>query len=169
MKATAAEIIERLSLAPLPVEGGWFRETWRSQDVVPRAALPPRYPGDRAAATAILYLIAAGTPSLLHRLASPELYCYHDGDPVEMLQLHADGGGEVVRFGRDHGAGERVQALVPAGSWQGSRVVAGEGWALFSVVVAPGFDPADYEHGAREALLERWPAHSALVRALTAE
>ncbi len=168
MRPTAAELIARLGLAPLPVEGGWFRETWRSDDVWPHAALPPRYPADRSAATAILYLIASGTPSLMHRLASPELYCFHDGDPVEMLQLHEDGHGEVIRFGRDLGAGERPQALVPAGSWQGSALVAGGEWALFSVVVAPGFDAADYAHGTRAALTARWPAHAARIAALTA-
>jgi uncharacterized protein len=167
MRPTAAELIARLGLAPLPVEGGWFRETWRAADVWPRAALPPRYTGERSAATAILYLITAGTPSLLHRVASDELYCFHDGDPVEMLQLHGDGGGEVVRFGRDHAAGERLQALVPAGVWQGSALAAGGEWALFSVIVAPGFDPADYVHGTRTELLARWPAHAARIRALT--
>ncbi|MFI5371844.1 MAG: cupin domain-containing protein [Candidatus Eisenbacteria bacterium] len=142
-------MIERLGLAPLPVEGGWFRETWRSSDVWPRAALPSRYPGERCAATAILYLLTADTCSLMHRLRSPELYCFHDGDPVEMLCLDPGGEGSVLRFGHDHVAGERVQVLVSAGTWQGSRLVTGGAWALFSVVVAPGYEPADFEHATR--------------------
>jgi hypothetical protein len=33
--------------------------------------------------------------------------------------------------------------------------------------VAPGFDPDDYEHGDRAALLAAWPTHAERIRALT--
>jgi predicted cupin superfamily sugar epimerase len=163
----ARDLIERLELVPLPQEGGWYRETWRSSDVWPQAALPPRYRHDKHAATAILYLLTDDACSLLHRLPTDELYCFHDGDPVELLMLAPGGAGTVVRFGPDLAAGDVVQARVPAGVWQGSRLVAGGAWALFSVIVAPGFDPDDYEHGERATLLQGWPTHAARIRALT--
>ena len=167
MRPSARELIERLGLAPLPQEGGWYRETWRSSDIVPRVALPPRYRHDKSAATAILYLITDRDCSLLHRLPTDELYCFHDGDPAEMLMLEPGGAGTIVRFGHDLTAGEVVQAKVPAGAWQGSRLVEGGQWALFSVVVAPGFDADDYEHGARAPLVAGWPSHAERIRALT--
>jgi hypothetical protein len=167
VKPAARELIERLELVPLPMEGGWYRETWRSADVWPHAALPGRYRHDKHAATAILYLLTAEGESLLHRLPTDELYCFHDGDPVEMLVLGAGSAGTIVRFGHDLAAGDIVQARVPAGAWQGSRLLPGGKWALFTVVVAPGFDPDDYEHGERAALLAGWPAHADRIRALT--
>ena len=167
MKPTARGLIERLQLVPLPVEGGWYRETWRSADVWPHAALPPRYGHDKHAATAILYLLTDEACSLLHRLPTDELYCFHDGDPVEMLMLEPGGAGTILRFGHDLSAGEVVQARVPAGAWQGSRLLPGGAWALFSVIVAPGFDPDDYEHGERAALQAGWPAHTERIRELT--
>jgi len=167
VRPTARELIERLRLEPLPMEGGWFRETWRSADVWPRAALPHRYRHDKHAATAILYLLTADSCSLLHRLPTDELYCFHDGDPVEMLMLEPGGDGTVLRFGHDLAAGEVVQARVPAGAWQGSRLLAGGAWALLSVIVAPGFDPDDYEHGDRATLVAGWPAHAERIQVLT--
>ena len=65
------------------------------------------------------------------------------------------------------------QALVPAGSWQGARLVGGRhlpaerAWALVSCVVTPGFDFADFELGDRDALLVAHPEHAEIVRELT--
>ena len=69
---TPEQVIERFELAPLPGEGGYFRETYRSADRIPASALPARYAGsgDRAAATSIYYLITRDTYSALHRLRS---------------------------------------------------------------------------------------------------
>ena len=47
--------VQRLDLAPHP-EGGWFRETWRSDLTLAESVLPPDYNGSRSAGTAILCL-----------------------------------------------------------------------------------------------------------------
>ena len=78
---TAAEIITRLELRPHP-EGGYYRETYRSADVLPAAALPGRYRTDKAAATAIYYLLTRDTFSALHRLPTDEVYHFYAGSPV---------------------------------------------------------------------------------------
>ena len=39
----AQDLIAALDLKPLPVEGGYFRETFRSSDDLPVVALPARY------------------------------------------------------------------------------------------------------------------------------
>lgn len=52
MKLSAADIIARLHLAPHP-EGGYFRETWRAEEP----------DGERAAGTAIYFLLKAGEQS----------------------------------------------------------------------------------------------------------
>jgi hypothetical protein len=67
----AAFWIERLALRPHP-EGGWFRETYRAPESIDRAALPARYDGARAFATAIYFLLASEDVSVLHRRSTRE-------------------------------------------------------------------------------------------------
>ena len=150
MDARAREVIERLGLEPHP-EGGYFAETYRSRTRVATSA------GERSAGTAIFYLITPDSFSTLHRVASDEVFHFYLGDPVEMLQF--DGAGRVERLvlGPDLAAGMRPQALVPAGTWQGSRLAEGGTFALLGATVAPGFDFADFELGERVDLMERFP------------
>src|SRR5579863_2411537 len=142
---TADEIKELLKLSLHPKEGGQFRRTYRSALEV---AAPQ---GVRAAGTAIYYLLEAGTFSEMHVLASDEIFHFYLGDPVEMLQLLPDGGSALITLGPDLAAGQRVQLVVPAGVWQGTRLVddgkaRGDKVALLGCTVTPGFDFADYRN-----------------------
>lgn len=152
---TAEEIKQLLGLTPHPCEGGWFIQTWRSEEVIPQSALPERYPSTRHAGTCIYYLLEPGTFSEMHRLASDEIFHFYYGDPVEMLQIAPDGSVKRVLLGGDLEAGQQVQVVVPKNVWQGSRLVAGGSVALLGCSVSPGFEYADYETGRREALLEK--------------
>jgi len=151
---TADEIKQLLGLAPHPCEGGWFVQTWRSEEVIPKSALPERYPSARSAGTCIYYLLEPGTFSEMHRLASDEIFHFYCGDPVEMLQIAPDGSARRVILGSDLAAGHQVQLIVPKDVWQGSRLVAGGSVALLGCSVSPGFEYADYEAGRRDALLQ---------------
>lgn len=156
---SAEEIIHLLHLEPLPREGGWYRETYRSTLPLPASVLAPRYRDARAAGTAIYYLLTPDTISALHRLPTDEVFHFYLGDPVEMLQLgpNSTDGGRILTLGSDIRAGQLVQAVVPAGVWQGSRLRAGGAFALMGTTMAPGFDFADYEATDREALSVAFP------------
>jgi uncharacterized protein len=164
---TADEIIQRLSLVPHPCEGGHFRQTYRSELMLPANILPNDYTGDRCASTAIYYLLTPGTFSEMHRLPTDEVFHYYLGDSVEMLQLHPDGRGEVIRIGNDLVAGEMPQVLAPGGVWQGSRLVQGGRFALLGTTVAPGFEYADYTSGRRNELIASYPKFAEMIAALT--
>jgi predicted cupin superfamily sugar epimerase len=166
---TSREIVEWLRLEPLPVEGGYYRETWRADDNVEASALPARYGSARPLGTAIYYLLTDDPDSFsaLHRLPTDEIYHFYLGDPVQQLLLHADGRHEVVTLGTAIGRGQRLQSVVPRGVWQGARVGPGGSFALLGTTMAPGFAPSDYEGGVRDGLLEAYPAAADLVRALT--
>jgi predicted cupin superfamily sugar epimerase len=163
---TAEDVIARLGLEPLAIEGGWFRETHRSPTMLPAHALPPVYAGDRATSTTIYYLLTPSTFSALHRLPSDEVYHFLHGDPVEMLQLPPGAPARRVTLGPDLRAGEHLQEIVPAGVWQGSRLRPGGIWALMGVTVAPGFEYADYQHANVDALCATWPDAADQIRAL---
>ena len=132
---TAEEVIRRLQLVAHPCEGGFFRETYRSHLTIPAGALSDEYSGERRASTAIYYLLTPDTFSEIHRLPTDEVFHFYLGDTVEMLQLHPDGSGEVIRLGGNLSAGELPQVLAPGGSWQGSRLVPGGRAMLIWAVV----------------------------------
>ena len=168
-RLTAEDVIARLGLTRHPEEGGYFRETYRSAETIPAAALDAGYGGARAHSTAIYYLLTPGTYSAMHRVKSDEVYHFYLGDPIEMLRLVPGGAGRAILIGPDLAAGMTPQLVVPRGVWQGSRLVPGpHGFALLGATVAPGFDYADYEHGARAALCAEWPDWRAAIEARTA-
>jgi predicted cupin superfamily sugar epimerase len=164
---TAEEIKQRLGLEAHPREGGYFVQTWKSEEQIPLSALPGRYTGTRAAGTAIYYLLEPTTFSEMHRLISDEVFHFYLGDPVEMLQLWPDGSSKVVTLGSDLAAGMLPQLVVPQGVWQGSRLAAGGKVGLLGCTVSPGFDYADYETGTRAELLALYPEAALRIEELT--
>ena len=124
-------------------EGGWFAETWAA----PQSFQPDGYPGTRAAATAIYFLLCPGEESRWHTVRSGELWLWHRGGPLDLL-LGGDGEQpaarpDVIRLGPGIEEGQRPQALVPGGVWQAARP-AESAEVLVSCIVAPGFDYADF-------------------------
>jgi predicted cupin superfamily sugar epimerase len=166
---TASEVIAALGLVPLPGEGGYYRETWRSTDQLRARALDPRYGRDKPAGTAIYYLVTDAPDgfSALHRLPTDEVFHFYLGDPVEQWRLHESGRVERVVLGHDVLAGHAVQSVAPRGVWQGTRLCPGGRFALLGTTMAPGFDPRDYEPGDRARLLEAYPDARDVVLALT--
>ena len=159
---TADQLIQLLNLQKHPKEGGYFRETYRSRDTIELAG-----GRKRSLSTSIYYLITPDSFSALHRLPGEEIFHLYLGDAVEMLMLHENGRGEVVRIGKDIAAGESPQVVVPGGTWQGSRLVAGGAFALLGCTMSPGFDYADYQHGWRDELIAKFPDHAERIRLLT--
>lgn len=136
-------LAEALDLAPHP-EGGWYRQTWRSNV----SLRPDGYPGERASATGIYFVLAPGEESRWHRVRSAELWCWHRGGP---LRLYYGGAGdrpagdpESAVLGPDVEHGQRPQLLVPASCWQAARPEHAEE-VLVSCVVSPGFEFDDFE------------------------
>jgi predicted cupin superfamily sugar epimerase len=166
LMVTAAEIIERLNLVPLTIEGGYFRETYRSQIAFAAGALPAEYNGPRSACTAIYYLLTPETFSAIHQVKSDEVFHFYAGDAVEMLQLEP-GRGRIVMIGNDLAAGQEPQLVVPGGLWQGCRLKPGGKWALLGCTVAPGFDYEDFTAADRASLVAEYPEFAEFIAALT--
>lgn len=153
MSSEVAAIAARYGLAPLPVEGGLFRQTWRG----------PADATGRPSGTAILLLLAADGDlfSAMHRLPTDEIWHCYQGDPVELLLLSPDGTSEAPVLDQ-----RQVQLVVPAGTWMGARVAAGGAWSLCGTTMAPGFLPTDYEAGDVTDLTRRYPQAADHIRAL---
>jgi hypothetical protein len=129
---TAAEIIRLLDLKPHP-EGGHFRETFRD---------PRHIEGARAASTAIYFLLARGQRSHWHRVDAAEVWHYYAGSALK-LEIAGGASRRTMRLGSDLAAGERPQAVVPAGTWQAAESLGD--WTLVGCTVAPGFTFSGFE------------------------
>lgn len=155
--------IKNLQLTPHP-EGGCYRETYRSSTLIE----PPGFGGARSACTAIFFLLQGNEVSRLHRIRSDELWHFHCGSSLSLHMIAPDSAYSLQRLGPDAGAGERLQACVPAGCWFGATVNDPDSYSLISCTVAPGFDFRDFELAERKALLAAHPDHKTIIEQLTA-
>jgi len=158
--------IEKLQLEPHP-EGGYFRQSYRSEVVIAREALPAGFSGPRAVSTAIYFLLEGKNFSAFHRLRSDEVWHFYGGDPLVVHVIEPEGNYFRILLGRDLDAGQVLQGVVRAACWFASHVA---DWNSFSVVgctVAPGFDFEDFEMGKREELATLYPQHRGLIGQLT--
>ncbi len=158
--------IDRLGLTRHP-EGGWFRETYRAAGSIEADALPERYGSPRSFSTAIYFLLKGDERSHLHRLGSDEIWHFHAGSGVTIRTISPEGEACDIRLGSDAEAGERFQAIIPAGTWFGATVDDPASYTLVGCTVAPGFDFGDFEMGDRDTLLDAYPRHADLIMSLT--
>ena len=135
--------VEQYGLKPHP-EGGWYRETYRAARTLPGT--------DRSVCTAILYLLAAGERSRLHRIDADEVWHFHSGDPLHVVQL-VPGAPALVHLL----SAERPQVVIPAHAWFGAMPAPGSRWTLAGCTVSPGFDFSTLELGKTEELLAEFP------------
>jgi len=162
----AHQWIDGLELRGHP-EGGYYRESYRSDEIMSREHLPARFSGDRAFSTAIYYLLEGEDFSALHVIKSDELFHFYDGSSLTVHVIDPDGTHTVIRLGRNITAGEVPQAVVRAGRLFGALVEDTTSFALVGCTVAPGFDFADFEVPDRAQLLSRYPQHRKLIERLT--
>ena len=153
-------LLDTLDLVPHP-ERGFYAETYRAAARVEA----PSHGGERAAATAIYFLVTADQPATsLHRLKSDEVFHLYEGGPLDIVRLFPGGAWDVARLGLDLGAGERPQVVVPAGTWFGTELVAGASHCLVGCTVAPGFEFGDFELAEGPELEARYPAAVERIR-----
>jgi len=158
--------IEKLQLEAHP-EGGYFRQTYRSEVSIAREALPAGFAGARAASTAIYFLLEGENFSAFHRLRSDEVWHFYAGDPLVVHVIEPEGNYSSILLGCDLEAGQVLQGVVRAGCWFASHVA---DWNSFSVVgctVAPGFEFDDFELGKRAELVATYPQHREFIHRLT--
>jgi len=157
--------IEKLGLEPHP-EGGYFRQSYKAELVVPKSALPEGFAGARAASTAIYFLLEGKNFSAFHRLRSDEVWHFYAGDPL-VHGIEPEGKYFSILLGRDLEAGQVLQTVVPAGCWFASHVPDWKSFALVGCTVAPGFEFEDFEMGKREELARAYPQHRDVIERLT--
>ncbi len=161
---TAADWIETLGLEPHP-EGGFFRETYRSQRLLG---------GRTPVSTAIYFLLRKQDVSAFHRIASDEMWHLYAATPLTRLRvwrITAEGQLGTFLLGSEPARNEVFQDVVPAGDWFGAEVetLGGEddAYVLVGCTVSPGFTYDTFELAQAEVLAAQWPEHATLIRRLS--
>jgi uncharacterized protein len=158
--------IAKLGLTGHP-EGGYYMESYRSDESYSNTSLPSRYKGQRVFGTAIYFLLKGKGYSAFHRLLSDETWHFYTGSPFEIFVLK--GNGDLAHFlvGDNPEAGEVFQLTIPRGHWFAARLVDQTSFGLVGCTVAPGFHFDDFELAERKKLVAEFPQHNQLITELT--
>ena len=132
--------IEKLEMLPHP-EGGFYKEKFRSEKSFQFEGID----GERSICTSIYFLLEKGQTSALHRIKSEEIWYFHDGQTLEIIELDINGNEMITRLGKDISNGEVLQHVVPANVWFGARLAINSEFCSVGCQVSPGFDFKDFE------------------------
>ncbi len=164
--STAKYWKDHLNLIPHP-EGGYYKETYRSNIQIETAKIPGDYDGPRSLYTCIYYLLEREDFSAFHKVASDEFWYFLEGANILIHQIDSKGELSVIKLGRNIHLGETLLHLVPANTWFCAEVENKSGYALVSCSVHPGFDFKDFEMGSYEGLMELYPKQQSIIRRFT--
>lgn len=158
-------LVNQLGLIPHP-EGGYYKETYRSTNVIPKAALEG-FSGDRNFCTSIYFLLTSDNFSAFHRIKQDEIWHFYKGASLLVHVIYPDGEYVCHEVGMDLENGQLPQLTVPAGCWFASSVKEKESYCFVGCTVAPGFDFDDFELALRSDLVAEFPQHSKIITELT--
>jgi uncharacterized protein len=159
------QLIQQYSLQPHP-EGGWYMQTYKSNEMIAAGALPDRFAGSRPFSTAIYFLLEQENFSAFHCIKSDECWHFYAGDPLHIYVLQQNGMLVTVTLGNEIEKGQLFQYVVPANCWFASRPATGSTFSFVGCTVAPGFDFDDFEMADTNALVKLYPQHQIIIRQL---
>ncbi len=160
------QLIQQYALLPHP-EGGWYKETYKSKELIEATALPIRFGGDRAFSTAIYFLLEHGNFSAFHKIKSDECWHFYAGGPLKVYILQANGILDIITLGNSISDGQLFQYVVPANCWFASQPAPESSFSFVGCTVSPGFDFADFELANPANLISLYPQHAGIIKQLT--
>src|SRR5690349_1871897 len=163
---TAEYWINKLQLTT-HIEGGAFREIYRSPVMAPMQALPSTFGGERNFCTSIYFLLQRQQFSAFHKIKSDEVWHFYYGDALIVYEIDKQGSLTEHRLGCDPDNNESFQCVIAAGNWFAARLAPGGDYALVGCTVSPGFDFADFELANQQELVSLFPEHEAVIKTLT--
>jgi predicted cupin superfamily sugar epimerase len=159
MNKQIKDIIDHLKFEILPVEGTFFKQTYRSS-ILNEEGMP------QSTAMIGMYCNTPSSFSCFHRLTQDETWHFYFGDPLILYLLHESGVTEEVVMGQDFEKGQVVQFTIPAGVWQAGCTIEGGEYSVFGCTLSPGFTSSCFEAGFYENLINKFPMHQKLLEKL---
>jgi len=160
--------IKELGLKEHP-EGGYFKEVYRSDEIILKDNLPDRYNGHKNFSTSIYFLLNENDKSLFHKIKSDEIWHFYDGTAIKIYKLKNNGELKINLLGKNLKNGETLQMIIEKGNWFCAEVVDKKSFGLVGCTVAPGFDFDDFTLGRREELMKEFSEHKKLIKRFTKE
>ncbi|WP_274473863.1 cupin domain-containing protein [Mangrovimonas aestuarii] len=157
----AEQLIKALNLAPHP-EGGYYKETHRSEGLITESSLPD-FEGDRNYSTCIYFLLTSDQISAFHKIKQDEIWHFYQGSPIVLHTISEDGDHKEYLIGSDIINGQTPQLIVPNNHWFAAKLFNPDDYALVGCTVSPGFDFRDFILPSRQELLYKFPQHKELV------
>jgi len=158
-------LIHHFKLQPHP-EGGWYSQTYKSNEQIDADALPERFGANRAFSTAIYFLLEKGNFSAFHRIKSDECWHFYAGDELNIYLISQNGKLEIISLGSDLEKGQTFQYIVPANCWFASRPAPGSEYSFVGCTVSPGFEFEDFELANANELSNEYPLFKAIIKEL---
>jgi predicted cupin superfamily sugar epimerase len=166
MSSQAQKYIEKLQLKPHP-EGGYYKEIFRTGEMILPEHLPKRYKSSRNFSTSIYFLLDGNQVSNFHRLNSDEQWHFYDGSTIVLYVIEEGGNLNKILLGGNIEKGETHQTIIKHNSWFAAELLDKTSFALIGCTVAPGFDFNDFELGKRDELIDMFPQFRELIFKLT--
>ncbi|WP_299625875.1 cupin domain-containing protein [uncultured Tenacibaculum sp.] len=163
---TAQEIVNKFDLTQHP-EGGYFKETYRSDGIIKNENLSESFIGDRNHSTGIYFLLTSDSFSAFHKINQDEMWHFYLGTTLKLHMISPEGEYSFVLIGNDILNNEVPQFVVPAQYWFAAEVVNENSFSFTGCTVAPGFDFNDFVLPERKVLIELFPQHEEIITRLT--
>lgn len=158
--------IEKLQLQKHP-EGGYYKENYRSDEIIKKESLPERFNDERNFSTAIYFLLEKNDVSMFHILKSDEIWHFYKGTSLTIYVIDKNGKLEKIFVGDNPERGEVLQAVIKKGNWFAAKINNPDSFALIGCTVSPGFNFNDFELGERNNLLKLFPNHLDIIKMFT--
>lgn len=160
------ELVAKFNLEPHP-EGGYFKETYRSNGTIRNEDLHSAIIGNRNYCTGIYFLLTSGNFSAFHKINQDEMWHFYLGTTLKLHMISPEGKYSFVLIGNDILNNEVPQFTVPAHHWFAAEVVSKASFAFTGCTVAPGFDFRDFVLPKRDELISLFPEHKEIITQLT--
>jgi hypothetical protein len=167
MNQKARYLIENLELEPHK-EGGYFKEIYRSDEILTPECLPERYTESRNLYTNIYFLLQEYDFSAFHKLQSDELWHFCEGDPINIYVLTHEGL-QTITLGSEVAKGQFHQYLIKRGHWFAAELTRKDGYCLAGCTASPGFEYDDLELANRKDLINEFPKYAQIINDFTIE
>lgn len=158
--------ISSLNLKPHP-EGGYFKEVYRSDEIINNTSLDTRYLGIRSVSTSIYFLLDGNQFSAFHKIKSDELWHFYDGSAIKIYIISEDGNLVMKKLGIALEENEVPQIVISKNHWFAAEAIDKNSFSLVGCTVAPGFDFNDFELGKKKDLINKYPEHKEIIKKFT--
>jgi predicted cupin superfamily sugar epimerase len=164
MNPKAKHYVKKLKLKKHP-EGGYYREVYRSGELILGEHLPKRFKSSRNFSTSIYFLLEGAQFSAFHYLQSDEIWHFYDGSDVIIYLINQNGRFSKKKVGK--GKKSKFQVTVEKNNWFAAELENKKSFALIGCTVSPGFEFDDFTLGNKQELIKKYSKHKKLIEKLT--